>query len=201
MPNGYTAPIYEGEDISTRDYIMRVGRAFGFAILQRDDSLDDPVKVPERRVSSFYSERLAGAVDTLIALNEMSAEDCERAAQSDFTTDVIARIESRAKMIRCRLRYAGMAARVEAWTPPEGLTQVKDHALNFLIESDKADNGLLESERYGPPQLLAGAEWHDQKRERAIDDLERMTDYIIDDLTRETGRADYAEGFLESLPS
>lgn len=56
MPSGMTADIYEGKDVSLRDYLMTVGRGMGFAILQRDDDSSEPVKVTEAEADTRYHD-------------------------------------------------------------------------------------------------------------------------------------------------
>ena len=56
MPTGYTTDIYNGKDISFRDFALNCARAFGACIMQRDDPADEKPKImPEE---SYHAEEL-----------------------------------------------------------------------------------------------------------------------------------------------
>src|SRR4051794_27715841 len=82
MPSGITAEIYEGKDVSLRDYLMRVGRQMGFAVMQRDSDLDEPVKATEP--SSYYERRVPELDARVQELQAMTEAEADVAAHCDF---------------------------------------------------------------------------------------------------------------------
>lgn len=56
MPTGYTTDIYNGKDISFRDFALTCARAFGACIMQRDDSIDEKPKIMLEE--SYHSKKL-----------------------------------------------------------------------------------------------------------------------------------------------
>ena len=56
MPTGYTTDIYDGKDVSFRDFALNCARAFGACVMQRDDPADEKPKImPEE---SYHAEQL-----------------------------------------------------------------------------------------------------------------------------------------------
>lgn len=55
MPTGYTAPIYEGKQITFPEFAMQCARAFGALIDMRDDPMDSPI--PDAFVPDTYHAR------------------------------------------------------------------------------------------------------------------------------------------------
>ena len=56
MPTGYTTDIYNGKDVSFRDFALTCARQFGACIMQRDDPADEKPKImPEE---SYHTEEL-----------------------------------------------------------------------------------------------------------------------------------------------
>ena len=54
MPTGYTTDIYNGKDVSFRDFALTCARQFGACIMQRDDPADEKPKImPEE---SYHTE-------------------------------------------------------------------------------------------------------------------------------------------------
>lgn len=55
MPTGYTAAITD-KDISFEQFVWDCARAFGALVLQRDDAIGSPIKLPEP--SPYNRDRL-----------------------------------------------------------------------------------------------------------------------------------------------
>ena len=45
MPTGYTTDIYNGKDVTFKDFALKCARAFGACIHQREDNIDDLPKL------------------------------------------------------------------------------------------------------------------------------------------------------------
>lgn len=75
MPSGYTSDIYEGKDISGKDFILKCARAFGATIMMRDEPLDKEIPVFEP--STYYIEVLEKAKNELEKYKKMSTEEAE----------------------------------------------------------------------------------------------------------------------------
>ena len=60
MPTGYTEDIYNGKDVTFKDFALKCARAFGACVHQRDDDANDPPKLREPN-TGYYEERLKKA--------------------------------------------------------------------------------------------------------------------------------------------
>ena len=60
MPTGYTEDIYNGKDVTFKDFALKCARAFGACVHQREDNIDDP---PRLKIAdtSYYEEKLKKA--------------------------------------------------------------------------------------------------------------------------------------------
>ena len=203
MPNGFTAPIYEGrEDFTLRDYLMGVGRGMGFAIMQRDAATDEPIKRVEPS-TDYDEEQIRKAQAVLDDLDGMTvAEASERLAAERAATDERRR-ESVQRTLAMRARYERMIREVEAWDPLPLMDSTKEQALRYLRESMEFDCGKPgeEARFLGGPTAFDGAEWLTQERQRAQEQILRSRDRIAAEVKRTAERNRYIDAFYESLPA
>ena len=61
MPTGYTSDIYDGKDISFREYALKCARNFGAYVEMRDSSLDTEMPT-EFEPSTYYRDKLDEAL-------------------------------------------------------------------------------------------------------------------------------------------
>lgn len=204
MPMGITAAIYEGEDVSVRDYLMGVGRQMGFAIMQRDESMAEPVK-PVEPHTSYYDEQIQNAEARLAELDAMTEAQADRAAREDHAQKLKAWQDRRDEKQALRERYEAMVEKVEAWEPDPLIaetTETKELALKYLRESiefdcDKpGDTFLFDSE----PQPVTGDLWLTGQRLEAERNLKYGIDHRREELERVEERNRYISAFLRSLP-
>lgn len=128
MPTGYTAELVDkGQDF--RSFVLTCARAFGAAINQRDDPLNEPPKLQEP--SDYHINALATAKAKVVALEAMSAEQ-RRAYGDNRRAEAIA--SARAAQERNALqnrRLDEMLEQVHGWTAP-----TSEHAglKTFMVE-------------------------------------------------------------------
>lgn len=195
MPNGYTQGIYEGRDVSLREFLMTVGRGMTMAIMQRDEALDQPVKL--RKISTYHQERLAEALAEQQRLLAMTFEESHRAARDEFEQRQAEHEEAARKDAELSARYDAMIEQVLGWTPEPEVDYVKTHALRYLRESKEFDCGSIYPPR---PQRLSGSEWRAQKREENDRDIEYHKKEWNDEIERVAGFNERILAFHRSLP-
>jgi hypothetical protein len=200
MPTGITAPIYEGEDISLRDFLMRVGRLFGVAVQQRDDPLSDPVAQPEQ--SNRFRKYLSEAHVELADLKQMSEDECVLAAKAEHDKQLKQHNERIAESKIMAERYDKMIAKVLRWVPAEGQENVKKQALDQLEQSRKFDTFSDEqAERWAPGPLVSGQEWRQIRVEYIEANIARWR-VEADELDEANATAvKWVEDFYASLPA
>lgn len=197
MPNGLTAGIYEGKDVSLRDYLMGVGRQMGFAVLQRDEPLSDPVRTAEP-YRTYYDKQEADARQRMAYLAKLKPEHIAAEAHAEYREAFDKWSESRAKTIDLRNRYEGMLIEVMAWRPDALVAFTKEHAERYLREAIEFDCGHVDSWR---PVEREPDVWYREEMAAALKSLERAQTGRDEELERTTDRNRHIEAFLRSLPT
>lgn len=136
MANGYTYPVIEGT-ADARKYLELCARSRGFAVMQRDDPLDQPVEYREE--SDYYAKAIendTAALDRWIRLSDEErraeyrqyVDDTKRANEQGIAKAAVSL--SRIQAVRDDIR------RLE-W--PDDLHSMRDDALKWLDETEEWD--------------------------------------------------------------
>lgn len=199
MPNGYTAGIYDGEQ-SLRDFLMGVGRGMGFAVMQRDDPMDEPVKrQPE---STYYTRSLVTAREDLARLEALTPETARPLAEAAYSEAMDRYRETKRDKLALRARYDDMERQVLAWDPPAEIQVVKDAALKYLRQSADFDCGERGEEMrfYSEPRWLSPEDWLREEVAAARERVARYEREAAAERKRTDERNRYIDLFLSSLP-
>lgn len=190
MPTGYTADVADGKVTDFRTFALRCARAFGAAVTQRDDPMDDPPK--PREISDYTIKHVAERSAALAALNAMSAEQAEDAAAMAYGEALKAHHASNQRDTDTRNRYNAMLAEAVAWEPPSAEHQaLKDFMIQQLTDGRKFDCGY---ERR-PPSRLSGPVWLAQQKAEAA----RLLGYAHESLEKETRAVEQANAWIAAL--
>lgn len=170
MPTGYTAPIYENQEISPYELATQFARGLGFTMHQRDEPPSSPPREREpsrynqEEMNKFHSElyRLKNSTDEQL----LAEQDKEIAFIKLFNRQQVARYTS------LRERYTVAVDMFEEWSPEfEAGQKVKEFALTQLRESIEFDCGR-EPFQQRVPERLSAAEYRIQRRNKLEGDLE-----------------------------
>ena len=130
MPTGYTTDIYNGKDVSFRDFALTCARQFGACIMQRDDPADEKPKImPEE---SYHADKL----------KEVGKfKKPTRTQYNNYIKEQIAYCqESIDKKKKLQKAYAAKIKEAQNWTPPtsdhEGLKKFMIAQLTESMEFD-----------------------------------------------------------------
>lgn len=171
MPTGYTAPIYDNEEISPYELATQFARGLGFTIHQRDEPMSSPPR--EREPSRYNQEEMNKISSKLYSLKNMTddqllaEQDKEIAFIKLFNRQQIARYTS------MRERYAVAIDTFEEWLPDsEAGRKVKEFALSQLRDGRDFDCGR-EPFQQTVPERLSVAEYRIQRRNKLEGDLKR----------------------------
>ena len=156
MPNGLTAKIAEGQDVTLRDYLMGVGRMMGYAINQKEDSRDEPLRGVA--VDRYHYDWIAQDRAKLELLRSMSSSEIEEAAQRDFEQRFTSWKKRRDERTALRARYEDMIEQVQNWEAPGELASTKAEAVKYLEESLDFDCGGSSYDSEPQPQDCTS--WH-----------------------------------------
>lgn len=131
MPNGYTSDIYNGKDVTLKEFALKCARNFGALIHMRDESLDAPIRLKNLE-DSYHKKRIEQLESELENLksNPKSIEDLEKEYELEILK-IKAEDEKRNKeIIDLKSRYESLLKQVEAWIPP---TNEHINLKNFMI--------------------------------------------------------------------
>ena len=198
MPTGYTAPIYEGKDITFREFALRCSRNMMTLASMRDHGLD--AEIPAKLVPDDYHEKqITEWHAALVAAESMTDEEAERAASKEYADEVRRRAESIAERAERRRRCEAMLARVETWAPPskehEGL---KSFMLEQLRESLRFDCAEF---AWPEPKRQTGAEYRADSIACARERIARHEAELADERRRCDGANAWLAALRASLPS
>lgn len=131
MPTGLTAKIYEGKEVSFKDFALICARQFGALVHMKDEPLDAPII--KREPNTFYLEELNKAKREL---EEFKANPPARESLAKEWEEKLEKIkredtESNKKASELRLRYLDMLRQVQAWAPP---TDEHTNLKKFMVE-------------------------------------------------------------------
>ena len=192
MPSGYTAPLYEGKDLTFREFVMRCARGMGALASMRDHSLD--AEIPEKLVPDCYHEKQIGEWKAALGAAEaMTDAEADRAATEEHEAEVRLRKESAKRRRALRDCYERMLAQVEAWTPPTpDHVNLKQFMMAQLRESLRYDCCEFD---WPAPERVTGAAF----RQRQIDNARSEIARHEEELAKERWRCDQANAWLSAL--
>lgn len=192
MPTSYTAPIYEGQEITFEDFALRCARAMGASIEQRDESLDVPLRKMETS-GGYHSKGLARANVALKTARKRDTAEWEKLQEAEIREAIEYRTKYLEDRKALRERYTAMLYDVTEWEPPtpehEGL---KKFMRQQIEESINFDCGS-----YDPPvpERLPVSEYRSQQIEKCA----REVSYHAEKLAKEHERVRSQHAWVTAL--
>ena len=121
MPSGYTSDIYNGKEVTFKDFALGCARAFGACVMQRDDPAD--VKPKIMLEESHHTEELK------------KLKKFKKPTKAQFDSYVKKTIADYEKSIKeeneLKKRYSDMLEKAKNWQPP---TEEHKRLKAFMIE-------------------------------------------------------------------
>ncbi|MCH5237005.1 MAG: hypothetical protein J1E95_04325 [Muribaculaceae bacterium] len=137
MPTGYTADIYEGKNVTLKDYLLLCAREFGACIMMRDEHMSTPI--PESfEPDDYHLKEIERIEKDLKELNDnpRTQGEWEKEYQNAYSKAINEYREREYKKARLKLRYENMIIAVSNWEPPtKDHINLKEFALKQLKES------------------------------------------------------------------
>jgi hypothetical protein len=198
MPTGYTADIYEGKQVSGRDFILTCARAFGALVSMRDDSLD--VQIPNEFIpSTYHKEALEQEQSRLNEIMALSEEDIEKKIEDDYQATLKSNELYYKKLTDLKARYESTLAEVKLWEPPTpDHIALKEYAIGQLQKSIEYDCGRIEK-YLEIPKKPSTKEWLENRIESANWGIEYHTKSNEEEIRRAAENTDWVKALKESL--
>ena len=122
MPTGYTSDIYDGKNVTFKDFALKCSRAFGACVHQRDDDPNDPPKFREVDVK-YYEDKIKSA---------KAFKKPTKAEYNEYLSKATKRIENQIKKNKkLAVDYTNLLNQAKAWNPP---TKEHERFKEFMIE-------------------------------------------------------------------
>lgn len=196
MPTGYTAPLYEGEEISFEEFMLRCSRGWGVAIVLRDHP-PDVLPTEENVVEGDWRARLLVEAEARYdRVRDLTPDEVAAEHQAELEERARANAENVANCEAIRERYEAMLARVSSWEPPtEDHVGFKAFVIEQLTESLAAD-----ATSYARPlETLTDAEWQAARLERLGAEIKRQREDVWKQAERDVERQRWVRELRESL--
>lgn len=165
MPSGYTAKIYNGEEVTGKEFVIQCARAFGATIMMKDEPMDKPI--PEFEPDNYYLKSLKNEKEKLLKFQRMTTEEAQVELDSRYEKSQKEYYESIKKYSELESRYTRTLREVEAWQPPSAEhIHLKEYAIDQLkssIENDCNTKYLRLPEREDAKTWLSDMIEHYQK--------------------------------------
>lgn len=203
MPSGYTY-MFEKGNPSFEEFFWRCARAMGAFIHMRDDAADAPLRLPTEDDfggASYYSERLAEAVENLKKYSTMSLDTANSLMNKSYDDMVKEAKASMKERTALRNKYESMLAQVNDWVPP---TADHKNFKKFMVDQLKqsiewdCDNKYYLEKIEAPRQTAK--EWLNDMRVQARRDIEYYTKHLADEKARNKERLDWVQTLVKSVP-
>lgn len=194
MPNGHTQAVADGTTTWT-EFIKDCARGFGFAVLQRDEGRDVPLKT-HYEPSDYHQTGLREAEEAHARAVAMTELEAERLALKAFETgrlDYAARVR---KAEATAARYDRFIALTLEWDAPPELAEMKSSILGWLREGREWDSKV-----YGeaPTQVESGRAYREKLIAHAADEIAYHQKGYAEEVARTNGRNHYLRLLMESL--
>jgi hypothetical protein len=195
MPTGYTQPLYDGEDITFEQFVLRCSRAMGAAIMQRDESPD--VEIRLREVDQHYVDNVEKAGAALVQAWGRPDETWAELQAAEIVKSQTFRDEYVAKSNGVADRYTEMLLAVQAWEPPTSEHQ----GLKEFMVSQIEDSLDFDISNYVPDVVaeMPVSEYREREIVRLALVLEQETTRLQEERDRVRSQNAWVNALRESL--
>lgn len=209
MPSGYTSAIYDGKDVTLRDFILTCARGMGALITMRDEPFDKPIPDEFPPCTSYHDEAIAKARERLARITKGDRMELLREKQDEYNERLQQWWEAKRESDALKKRYEDMMEKVLAWEPPtpdhEGLKKLMIDQLSQSLEHDchysKFDTPKDDPYRgmYGPEEKSLD-QWIEDERAAAIKEIEYHIEQRNNEIERARSRTEWVQQLKAALP-
>jgi len=134
MPTGYTSDIYEGKNVTGKEFLMICARAFG--IYEPFDA-----EIPEEfQPNDYHLRRLEEVKNELERYRTMTIEEAKIITEREYEENIKYNKEQHEIYKNLKERYLNVLSDVLQWQPPtEDHVELKNFAIKQLENSIKFD--------------------------------------------------------------
>ena len=167
MPTGYTSDIYDGKDVTFREYALKCAGAFGAYVTLHDSPMVQELPT-QLEPSIYYRDRLDDAAKRVQELIAMTQAERNVAASEEQVKNMKRWKESEQKNYELSAKYDAMLVEARKFKTP---TPEHDRFAQFLIdqleEAKRWDCHTPGEKWYTEPVQGSGTEWYSKQLENA----------------------------------
>ena len=187
MPTGYTAPVEDGEITDLKTFALQCARAFGVAIEQRDEPMENPIRplnFDDDGTVQYYSGVLQKSIDELRYLNSLNVKDREAVFNTYVAESEQKAMDSKIDYVNRVGRYSDMLDKVKCWDVSkynsELLTNLKKFMIDQLNIGMPSDYSEYYKPKYKTPAEYVAARMAETNRtiERALESIQERKERI-----------------------
>lgn len=168
MPSNITKPLYEGGNLTLKEYLHRAIRATGILKAYNYCSPDEPLPGRIEPNTDSYEQLIEEDEKELAAIRSMSWEEAERVAAKQHDDLVAEKMTLDQESAARQQRYQAMIEQVQDWGPPNELVGFKALALQMLVQD------LPDVEReHVIASKFTGAQWKQQRIRELLNNIAR----------------------------
>ena len=187
MPTGYTEDIYNGKDVTFKDFALKCARAFGACMHQREDNIDDPPKL-KKPDTAYYEDKLKKA--KAFKKPTKAEYNLYIAKETEYLEIELAKNEKRLA------DYKAMLVNVKNWLPPtKEHFKFKEFMMEQLNGSIYADSSEYYEKELKKIKALTYKDYCDILKMDAENDILSYTDEI----KKEKARTEKTNKWLTDL--
>lgn len=183
MPSAYTSKIYNGENVSFKEFALTFARNYGSLIHMREESLGAKLRYPE--VSDYHLNRIKELEKELQNIETIKINKDEKYKKSMEEYNIATE-----KRLKLKKRYEEMLEKVLLWTPPtllhdnlkNGMISQLQKSIEFdcyipskPIKDDRSEEEIRNEIKKG---ILKDIEYHKNKHEEEVLRIKQATQWI-----------------------
>jgi hypothetical protein len=180
MPTGYTAPVEDGEITDLKTFALQCARAFGVAVEQRDEPMENPIRplnFEDDGTVQYYSGVLQKSIDELRHLNSLNVKDRETEFQTYFAESEQRAMDAKIEYVNKVGRYSDMMDKVKCWDVSKYNSELLTNLKKFMI--DQLNIGMpSDYSEYCKPKYKTAAEYVAGRMADANRSIERALESI-----------------------
>lgn len=200
MPSGLTYKIYNGEELTLRDFALRCVRQLGagYHASQQGDKDLPKDKAPILKVADYHPKKIEEAKADLQYYSGLlnNLEAAQKLYDEEYNANMKYNAETNEEREKLKERYEIVLKKVENWTIPEEYNSLKELMLKQLKESIDWD-----CSPYTPykEEKIPVEEWVRSKIKMAVRDVEYHTEELRQETLRIEENNNYLKGLYDAL--
>lgn len=194
MPTRYTSDIYNGKELTGKEFIMKCARAFGALVEMRDDSLDAPIP-EEFKPSDYHLKSLEESKSQLAKIQNIDMEEIQSLIDKEYEEKIKYYENTLLENKKMKSRYLNTLSQVLEWQPP-----TPDHRSlkEFAVEQLKSSINF-DCEGFGRSSLQIEKPTVQQYIQSKIDSCKRNINYHFEEYQKEVDRVSQRNKWIKEL--